>query len=549
MNRKFLVIVAVLLALSLAATGCGGGQKPAAPAQPGTQPAAPAQPAGEQVDTRPLVVASKTEAISLDPHFDDYPYSSIPQWAAYEALTRHVVKDDGSVGLGPLLAKSWEATDGAKVWTFKLNANVKFQDGTPFDAEAVKFNFERLAAMKKPPSGRVPPIDKIEVLDPLTVKFTLKNPFAAFAEQLSKGPLMVSPTAVKKNEKDGDRGHAWLDDNSAGTGPYKLEKWVRGQTVSLNKNPDYWQGWSGKHVEKILVRIVKEPAVQKSLLETGDADIADGISTDFVDALKQAPGVKLLEGPSVQVLHIMMRPIGPLKDKRVRQALSYVFDYDGFVQAVFKGHAVKAGVLPASSWAHDPSLPFYKTDQNKAKQLMAQAGFPNGGFTLRLQSISPFGFYQLREAQILAENAKQLGIEIKIEDKADAPSFMAAINKEGEGPELFLWGHSTSANDPEDNFRRNYDSRYVPPGGNNRMFYRNPKMDELLDKAVSSTDQNVRRQHYVEAQKILLEDAVGIFTAQPNAILGLRESVKGLKFDPFMFNNAPYYYDLYLTKK
>ncbi|MCL4426272.1 MAG: ABC transporter substrate-binding protein [Firmicutes bacterium] len=543
MKRRLFSVLAVVLVLTLLA-GCGGSSTPP---QGGGQSAQ--QSNDQQVDTRPLVFAAKTEAISLDPHYDDYPYSSIPQWAAYEALTRHVVKDDGSVELAPLLAKSWKADDGAKVWTFELKQGIKFSDGVDFDAQVVKFNFDRIAALKKPPLARIPAIDKIEVVDKYTIKFTLKNPFAAFPEQLTKGPLMVSP-GVKSHEKDGDWGHAWLDDNSAGTGPYKLDQWVRGQTITLSKNPSYWQGWNGKHFEKLIVKLVKEPAVQKSLLETGDADIADGISTDFVDALKKAPGVTIYEGPSVTVLHVMMRPNrGALKDKRVRQAIAYAFDYKGFVEGVFKGHAGEGHVLPISSWAYDPSVPTYTQDLDKARKLLADAGYPNGGLKFTIMTISPFGFYQLREAQILAENLKKIGIELTIQDVSSAPTLLAATSKPDEGVDMYLWAHNTSVNDPEDLMRRTYYSKAAPPVGNNRMFYSNPKVDELLDKAVGTTHQNERKKYYVEAQKLIVDDAVAIYTAQPNAILGARSAVRGLKFDPYMFNNAPYYYDLFLAKK
>lgn len=523
--------------------------KPAASAAPaGTAPtsAAGATGASGAAAARPFVYAVRTEAVTLDPHVNDLSYSQYAQRPVYESLLEYTVGADGNVNLGPLLASKWDVSSDAKTYTFTLQQNVKFQDGTPFDADAVKWNIDRLTTLKLPPSGRIPPLESVEVVDPSTIRFTLKNPFAPFLASMAM-PLIVSPTAARSHDQGGDGGKAWLDGNAVGTGPYKLDQWLRGQQVSFSRNPDYWRGWSGNHVDKIVLRTVKEAVTQRQLLETGDADLADGINFDDLDALGNAPGVVVQQGTSPEILNIGLhtqRP--PFDNVKVRQAVAYAFDYDSFVKGVLNGRAVVPnGPIPQGTWAADQA-PAYARDLAKAKQLISEAGLAPGA-KVRIQTISAYGWYQPGQAQLLQQNLKELGIDATIDNKADAATFLAAIQDKEKGPEIFFWRAAQSIDDPDYELRRLYDSAYTGAAGVNGMWYQSKQFDDLLDQALAIPDRAQRKPLYDQISQLLRTDQPAIWPAQLNFYVTRRDSVQGFVWNPFSNSVPPYYY-LWLSK-
>lgn len=517
-----------------------------AAAKPPTAPTS-APVGGGTAATRPFVFAVRTEAVTLDPHVNDLSYSRYAQVPVYESLVEYKVGSDGKVSLSPLLAEKWEISPDARTYTFFLRKNVKFTDGTPFDAQAVKWNIDRLTTLKLPPSGRIPPLEAIEVVDPSTVRFVLKNPFAPFLASMVM-PLMISPSAAKQNEQNGDWGKAWLDGNMVGTGPYKLEQWLRGQQVSFTKNPDYWRGWSGNHLEKIVLKVVKEAATQRQMLELGDADLADGIGFDDLDALSTTPGVKVEPGLSPEILNIgfhTQRP--PFDNVKVRQAVALAFDYEAFVKGVLNGRGkVPNGPIPQGTWAADGAAKPYARDIEKAKQLIAEAGLPSGT-KVRIQTISAYGWYQPREAQILQQNLKELGIEATIDDKADAATFLAALQDKEKGPDIFFWRAAQSIDDPDYELRRLYHSSYVGKAGVNGMWYQSKQFDELLDKALATPEREQRKPLYDQISKLLREDQPAFWPAQLDFYVTRRETLQGFVWNPFS-NSVPPYYDLWLSK-
>ncbi|HID64546.1 MAG TPA: ABC transporter substrate-binding protein [Anaerolineae bacterium] len=547
MKRLMYLVLVVTLLLGLAMeAGC----RPVPTPTPTPLPPTPAPPTPTPaVAVRPLVLVEGTEAITLDPHYNDFGYSQRPQRAAYESLVNYEETPEGEVKLVPMLAKSWEISPDAKVVTLHLQEGVKFSDGTPFNAEAVKYNFERIFALNMQPAGRLPKFESMEVIDEHTLRITLEKPFAPIMDALAK-PLMVSPTAAREHEVEGDWGHKWLDDHMVGTGPYLLKEWVRGQYISFVKNPNYWRGWEGNHLEGIVIKYVKEAATRRMMLETGDADIALGISFEDLDPLSKAPGVVVEQRNAANLYMLKLRFRGPLADKRVRQALQYAFDYKAFIEGVLNGRArYPRGPLPSTVWAFDETLPEFKQDLDKAKALLAEAGYPEGGFSLVVQIIPPFGWFQPMEAAILKENLAKLGIEVTIDEKADAPTYIGALKELETGPDIYAWTFANSLNDPEDNFRREYyTGLQFGKGGTNGIFYSNPRVDELIDKGVSIASREERRPIYEEIQRILREDAPAIFVAEPYYYLCRREGVQDLRWHPFAGNNGHDWWYVWLSE-
>jgi peptide/nickel transport system substrate-binding protein len=459
------------------------------------------------------------------------------------------VMPDRSVKIVGILAESWKGSPDAKVWTFQLRKGIKFHDNTPWNAQAAKWNFERLFALNKVPATRIPQNawpekGGIEAVDDLTLRITLKNPFAPFIETLVK-KYMISPTAAKANEKNNDWGQAWCNENMVGTGPYLLEKWVKGQYVSFKQNPAYWGGWAGKHAQRIILRYVPEAATHRLLLTKGDVDLSEKIELDDLDDVAKVPGVVVEQHRVPRLIHLYMIQQGPFKDARVRKAMAHAFDYDAFIKGVWKGRASKAlSPLPSAVWAFAPQAEI-KQDLNLAKKLLAEAGYPAGSFTVTIYILSTYGWFQPREAQILQADLKKLGIESKIQDIPDAGAYISAIKKPDVGPAFYAWTFANAYDDPEDNLRRSYRS----DGSLNFFGYKNPQVDKLIDKGAIIIDQKERLGIYKEIQKRVWEDYPGLFTAEEQWFITRRDTLHGYDFYPFVINMSPNWYLMWVSDK
>jgi peptide/nickel transport system substrate-binding protein len=496
-----------------------------------------------------MVWAVKTETRGLDPHQFDYDYDQKPQRASLEPLMEYKVMPDRSVKIVGVLAESWKGSPDAKVWTFHLRKGIKFHDNTPWNAQAAKWNFERLFALNKVPATRIPQNawpekGGIEAVDDLTLRITLKNPFAPFIETLVK-KYMISPAAAKANEKNNDWGQAWCNENMVGTGPYLMEKWVKGQYVSFKQYPAYWGGWAGKHAQRIILRYVPEAATHRLLLTKGDVDLSEKIELDDLDQIAKVPGVVVEQHRVPRLIHLYMIQQGPFKDVRVRKAMAHAFDYGAFINGVWKGRASKPlSPLPSAVWAFAPQQEV-KQDLSLAKKLLAEAGYPQGGFTVTIYILSSYGWFQPREAQILQADLKKLGIESKIIDIPDAGAFISAIKKPDVGQAFYAWTFANAYDDPEDNLRRSYRS----DGSLNFFGYKNPQLDELIDRGAIIIDQKERLRIYKEIQKRVWEDYPGIFTAEEQWFITRRDTLHGYDFYPFVINMSPNWYLMWVSGK
>jgi peptide/nickel transport system substrate-binding protein len=540
MKRSTLMLIGSIVLVSIVGVGCGEAPVPAAPSPTRSLPAAAV--------SRPLVVAVKTEILTLDPHQNDSYDARKAQHGAYESLLEYTVKD-GKVDVGPGLAASVK-TDDAKVWILTLQRGVRFMDGAPFNAEAVKYNFDRVRGMKQAPARRLPGIDSVETMDDSTVRITLASAQPAFSENLAV-LLMVSPSAAKAHATADDPwGAKWMSDNAVGTGPYRVENWVKGQTVTLVKNPDYWRGWNGSHVEKIILHVVKEAGTRRLLLENGDVDLAEAISVDDLDALSKVEGLVVQGNEQPSILCMMLRLKGPLKDAKVRRAIQMAFNYDDFIKGVLSGRASYAqGPLPSPVWAFDKSLPLMTQDLASARRLMGEAGFPTGGFSVQIATSSADGWFQPRQAEIMQVSLKEIGITATVQSFPDTAAYLAAIGTDAKGPDIFAWTIYNSLNDPDENLRRMFYSTMTPEkGGFNYTRYSNPAVDALINKGLTKSQREDRFPTYQEIQRLLVDDAVAVFAAQPQSFVTMRATLQGYVWNPFANDNSYEWYDLWLSK-
>jgi peptide/nickel transport system substrate-binding protein len=340
-------------------------------------PPALAQPAGT------LVVGLVAEPVNLDP----------PQVTDINSLrvSRRIAETlvtfpEESTQIVPGLAESWTISLDGLWYTFKLRRGIKFHDGTPFNAEAVKFSIERQFNPEHPANklGKYPfanyffgNVKAVEVMDEATVRFVLKEPRASFLAILTSGAAsIVSPTAARK----------WGADyalNPVGTGPFRYASWQRGQQVTLEKNAEYWRG--PVKLDRVIYRPIVEDQARLTELLTGAVDLIVGVPPDFVGQLEASPKVNLLKQVGAHVWYLgINNQKKPFDDKRVRQALNYAVNKDALVKDVLKGTGtVSRGPVLPGTWAAEPALKAYPHDAERAKKLLAEAGYPNG-FTTTL---------------------------------------------------------------------------------------------------------------------------------------------------------------------
>jgi peptide/nickel transport system substrate-binding protein len=543
MKSRFLIIIrwaAVLAIMVGALSACAPAAQPAAPEEAPASEASEAAPApaaetpaqAAAGDAKTLIVLTPNDTQTLDPAVN-YDFSGgFFLLNCYEGL----IKAEGSQEskIVPSLAESWEVSEDGITYTFHLRKDVKFHDGTPMDAEAVKYSFERMLAMNMGAVANFTSIDKIEVVDAQTVNFILKAPFSSFLSALTSmwGPVIVSPSAVKANEVNNDWGQAWLAENTAGTGPYKVEKWERNQQLTLVRNPDYWGGWGDKYLDKIIIRFVPETTTMRLMIEKGDADIAVGMSSnEDLDALEQTPNVVVEEFAAMSIREVRINTTKkPLDDVRVRQALAYSFDYDQAANGILGGHAIRMDSVTAKGVAgyFKPSFTYTK-DLEKAKSLLAEAGYADGGFSLDYIWLSGLDVDR-QIGEMWQADLKQLGIDLKIQEMPLNTWWEAQGNPET-APQMMMGQWGLDYADATSQIWVMYYSGNFPPNGSNYYYYKNEQVDKLLEQARSEMDSTKRDEAYRQAVEMIYTDSPEVWAVQTNERIALRSNVKGYEYN------------------
>ncbi len=555
--RTYLWLVPALLIVALIAAGCAGTVPAAVPTaasmqgtNPTTVPAATSVPAttAPQSASGVLVYAAGSEAAGLDPHVVLSGQGLRVFQNVYEALGRHRAGEKQiEAPIEPALAESWTKSDDGLTYTFKLRSGVKFHDGTDFDAEAVKVNLERIRTLNLGPASFFTAVDTVNVVDKSTVEVKLKTPNPLF-EQYLPFTFMISPTAIKKNTEGDDHATKWLSTHAVGTGPYTVESWDKGQQLVLAAFPDYWGGWQGAHIQRIVMRVVPEAATQRLMLENGDAQMIDSVVASDVTDLSGKAGVQVVQSKGLRVdLLAMNQNYAPLADPNVRQAIQYAFPYDEVIHVAYNGLAVPAiGPLsvdmPGSAKG---TLEPLKQDLAKAKELLGQSKFPNGGFNLRLV-YSPNLTEQKTAGLLLAEALKPFNITVDVQAMPFAQMIQAfGTYDEATSPHLAFLRASPVTADPVLVLKQFLHSNFAGKLWN-WSYYRNPEVDKLLDQAQGESNEAKRNELTAQAQKMAFDDAAYVFALEAVEADGLRDNLKGFKFNPFNYSWDVYFYDLQL---
>ena len=491
---------------------------------------AAAAPAAAQTPPDVLVVGQIAEPQSLDPHTVTATNDFRILVNVYDGLVRF---KDGTLEVEPALAESWEISDDGKTYTFKLRKGVKFHDGSDFDAEAVKFNFDRMLKKDHPfyDTGPFPlsfnfaSVEAVNVLDEHTVEFRLSEAFAPFLSNLAYPTgLIVSPAAVEKHGKEYGR-------SPSGTGPFKFVEWLSNQRVVVERNPDYWNG--AAKLQAVVFRPITDANTRVAEMMAGGIDVMVEVPPDNLATFEQDANFAVAEqaGPHVWFA-ILNTKEGPFADKRVRQAANYAVNKQTLVDDVLQGTAtVAAGpISPAFNWVESSVEP-YAHDPEKAKALLAEAGVENPQVTFYVTEGGSGMLDPITMGAAIQADLQAVGFKVKIETY-EWNTFLGRVNPGLEG-KADMAEMAWMTNDPDTVPYLTLRTDAMPDkGGFNSGYYSNPQLDELLEKARRSTDQAERGKLYGEVQSIVHDDAPWLFVANWKQNAVTTAAVKGFKLQP-----------------
>ncbi|MCA2001773.1 MAG: ABC transporter substrate-binding protein, partial [Chloroflexi bacterium] len=432
--KRFTLSVSLFVALAVVLSACDGSAVTQTSA-PATEVPATEAPAAEEPPAPQALKISNTANITTWDPVESFSTEAAYMANVYEQLLR-INPPGSSEKFTPLLAESWESNAEGTVWTFHLRPNVKFHDGEPMNAEAVKKSIE--AAKERGGASFIWwMVDSIEAVDDLTVRFNLSAsaPLDLVASSLY-GAWIVSPKALDAAAADENY---WTDGKEAGTGPYVIESYKPDQEIVFQKFEDYWGGWEEDQFDTVLVQIIPEVLTQQQLLEAGSVDLVTRVPTENYVNFKDNPNYTFLEEPSFfnyVGFFNTLRP--PLDNVKVRQALSYAIPYDDIIKIGAKGLGTQSrGPVPAGVWPWSPDVKQYTYDIDKAKELLKEAGYENGGFSLRL-TYAAENDTESAFAPLIKDAYAQLGVDVTLEAIAFNQQWEEAKNDPANAQDMFL---------------------------------------------------------------------------------------------------------------
>lgn len=477
-----------------------------------------------------LAIGRARDAISLDPAITTDSESFKVTANIYDTL---VTYEEGGSEIIPCLAESWRTSEDGLTWVFKLRKDVKFHDGTKFDAYAAAFNFERWMNANSPYHtghfsywnynfGGFPGIVRsVVALSDYSLEIVLKKPYAPFLSTLATPPFgIASPEAIMKyNER--------YSEHPVGTGAFRFKSWSRGEMIVLERNDQYWK--TKPKLNEIEFKVIPAKQERLSMLEQGVIQMADNLTPDDIQSLEDNPDLKVYLKPFFNIGYLALNnEKEPLNKVEVRQAISHLIDKKQMVEQVFNNYARPADTfLPPIISGYHESIPGFDYNVSKAKNLLEKAGYPQG-FNIKLWVMdSPRTYFP--KPMLLAEFIKEslgkgnINVEIELLKWED---YIERI-KYGEH-EMALMGWNGDTVDPDNFFYTLFASENTKVGlASNYSFYKNAEADVLLTQARQINDQSFRKSLYRKLQEIIDKDAPSVPLVHTMPLIGADKSVKG----------------------
>lgn len=472
-----------------------------------------------------LVVARGNDANSLDPaESTSFEAIKVADWT-FDGLVRF---EGNTHKIVPALAESWKVSDDGLVWTFKLRKGVKFHDGTPLNAAAVEFSLERQRDKNHPQycnncrrwSAKFSAIQKTEAVDEYTVRLTLKEPSPALLVNLAFYiGYIVSPTAVK-SDPEGFR------TKPVGTGPFKFIRWERDNFLEYEANADYYLG--KPKVDRLIVRVIPDNEVRLLALKKGEVHLIYGVPFPQFDEVEKDPNLTLHQSPTLGISFMALNTEKkPFDDIRVRKAVNHAINRDRMFKTVFFGRGEIANqVIPSTWWGHSPNATKYEYDPEKAKALLAEAGYADGFKTTLTSWTNPRPYLPApRDAvSLIKADLARVGIDVEVQTMKWA-AFRQSRGKGEYGMTMGGWISGTL--DPDGIVYALFHSRYIREKDSlNWTRFRDDKVDSLLSQARAVYDQSKRDPLYQQVADTITANAAAVFFAHPITAIATRSNVK-----------------------
>jgi peptide/nickel transport system substrate-binding protein len=474
-----------------------------------------------------LVIGRGADANSLDPaEGQSFEAIKMSDWM-FDGLVRF---EGNSHDIGPALATSWDTSKDGKVWTFHLRKGVKFHDGTPFNADAVVFSLERQRDKSSPYyskffaryPAKFSAIEVTRKVDDYTVQLVLKNPDPALLVNLAfYVGYIVSPTAVK-NDKEGFRTHP------VGTGYYKFVRWVKDDLIEMEANKDYWDG--APKIGRVIVKVIPDNDVRLLALQKGEIQLAYGIDYTHFSDVEKDPNLDLSVTSTLGISLISMNmDMKPFDNPKVREAMNYAVNRQRIFQTVFYGKGEIANqILPPNWFGHNPSIKGFPYDPEKAKKLLAEAGFPNGFKTDLISWVNPRPYNPSPRdtVALVKSDLAKVGVDVDIK-MMNWTTFLGERSKSGYGMTMAGWVSGTL--DPDgivypllhSKFIRNIDLI-------NWSHWRSAEGDKLMEEARSTYDRKTRDKLYQEVAVLADKDVPALYLAHPITAVAFRKNLKNV---------------------
>ncbi|MCI8578443.1 MAG: glutathione ABC transporter substrate-binding protein [Lachnospiraceae bacterium] len=528
-------LYSLLLAVSVAAlTACGGGSgssgsgtapsSGAPAADGGTQAVQEEIPEGASVSQETDIVA----AVSVDfTTMDPMDTSDTLSGGIQRMISDSLFGFDDDMGIIPMLATGYEANDTATEFVITLREGITFTDGTPWDADAALANFakwddETLGLKRTTFLCNV--LDTFEKVDDYTIKVTLTEPFGAFISNLAHPACVIMcPTTIEAGVEECAR-------NPVGTGQYKFVEWIEGDHLTLELNKDWW-GYDAEicggtaladadaGFKTITFKPVAESATRVAMVQAGDAQVMWPIPTESVSVLESDPNVTAYRADGIVVRYLMMNTQKePLNDVRVRQAMDYAVSKEAYIQVVDNGlSSVATSII-------GPAVQYYKGndarpyDPEKAKELLAEAGYPNG-FTTSLMYANTTT--NQKRAEFLKQQLEQVGINLELKGMESAVLNQRIQDVDVPGSEAevecYLIGWSPSTGDADWGIRPLVAIESEPPMSYNICYFENEELEGYIKTGLESADDAIRGEAYAKAQDLLFEESPMLYLSlEPN---------------------------------
>ena len=448
------------------------------------------------------VIGLNSDARSLDP--------VLTMDATTIRVLRHIYDGlffrDHDMKVIPELAKSYEF-DNNLTWVIKLRKGIKFHNGEPFNARAVKFTIDFILdpANKALTNTLVNRIERVDVVDDYTIKITTKVPFVTLLENLIE--VFIAPPKLAQ-----EKGMKYLAENPVGTGAYKLKSWSKDREIVLVKNEQYWKGVP--RIDKIIVRVIPEVGPRVSALVVGEVDIIPDVPPHLIQQVNSS-GVASVKGvPARRIIFIALDNLnkGPMQDVRVRQALNYGVDVDEIISTVMEGYATRTpGPLTPINKGFDATLKPYPHDPEKAKSLLKEAGYGDG-LNLTLHSCQGRYLKDKEFAQAIAAQLAKIGVNVKVQfhewgtylklvksHKAGDMHVLGRSDRELEGGIMYAWFKSKAS----------------------WVTFSDPEVDKALDKAMPVVEPGARQAGFNELQRTIQKAAPWIFLWEQHDLYGV----------------------------